>query len=118
MCIRDSLNAGLTCSGATIVLSSLDVNLITNPTAGTTALISGPIDNNGGPLGFDGNGNITVSGVISDVNVLRTNLNFHGIASLTANNTYTGTTSILAGTLLVMGSQPQSPIDLNGGTIG
>src|SRR5213076_2833472 len=42
-----------------------------------------------------------------------------GVLTLTANNTYTGTTTITASTLLVMGSQPGSPVSVNSGaTLG
>jgi autotransporter-associated beta strand protein len=42
-----------------------------------------------------------------------------GTFTLTANNSYTGTTAVQGGTLLVFGQQPQSPVSLqSGGTLG
>lgn len=40
-----------------------------------------------------------------------------GIMTLTGNNTYNGTTTILGGTLRINGSQPQSPVILDGGNL-
>jgi fibronectin-binding autotransporter adhesin len=41
-----------------------------------------------------------------------------GILVLNGNNTYTGTTTVSAGTVLVNGSQSSSAVSLNGGTLG
>jgi fibronectin-binding autotransporter adhesin len=41
-----------------------------------------------------------------------------GTLTLNSNNTYTGTTTVSEGTVLVNGSQPQSPITITSGTLG
>jgi fibronectin-binding autotransporter adhesin len=67
-------------------------------------------------LGY-GNGSSTFTGVISGPNDLRKNGT--GTITLTASNTYSGDTYITAGTLLVNGFQPQSPVSVSGGaTLG
>ena len=68
--------------------------------------------------------NMVISGVISGPNHgLRMNdLDLEtvsdGVMRFTGNNTYTGTTQVTLGTLLVDGSQPNSAVTVDGGTLG
>ncbi|MCX6969232.1 MAG: autotransporter-associated beta strand repeat-containing protein [Verrucomicrobia bacterium] len=52
-----------------------------------------------------GGGNLTMSGVISGINNLTVKAQAGGTVSLTNANTYTGSTTVTAGTLLVNGNQ-------------
>jgi autotransporter-associated beta strand protein len=65
------------------------------------------------------NRSLTLGGVISETggarNLTKTG---GGTLTLTRNNTYTGTTQVNGGTLLVNGNQPQSAVSVNGATLG
>ena len=93
---------------------------------------TGAIDGSGGQINFgaggtlqagSGNGSTTYGGTIIGTGTL---FKFGtGTWTLAGNNTYTGTTTVSAGTLAVNGSQPQSPVTVNGtatlggsGTVG
>jgi autotransporter-associated beta strand protein len=79
---------------------------------------SGRVSLSGGYLDLGlGDGSSTFDGVISGPNDLQKH--GAGTITLTASNTYSGVTIINAGTLLVDGHQPQSPVSVNGsGTLG
>jgi autotransporter-associated beta strand protein len=79
--------------------------------AGASAFISSPIDNNGKTLTLNENGDIVFSGVISGTGGM--SLTGFSIVELTANNTYTGATTVDKGELLVLGSQPSSPVQVS-----
>ncbi|HEY7061382.1 MAG TPA: autotransporter-associated beta strand repeat-containing protein [Chloroflexota bacterium] len=66
-------------------------------------------------LGHD-NSSTVYSGLISGAGG-RLDKRGTGTLTLTGNNTYTGQTFLAAGTLLVNGAQPSSPITLAGGTL-
>jgi autotransporter-associated beta strand protein len=83
-----------------------------NTFSGTVALASNTI------FGADVN-QLTLSGVVSQSSAGLTLTKVGaGTLRLTANNTYTGATTISAGTLFVNGSQPSSSVSLAGGTLG
>ncbi len=63
---------------------------------------------------FSNNGSSTYNGVISGAGDLWKDGS--GTLTLTGNNTYTGTTYVRGGTLLVNGVQPASPIIIDSGT--
>src|SRR6185369_13991317 len=63
-----------------------------------------------------GAGNVVSNGVISSSGAITKNGT--GRLTLSANNTYTGTTTLTAGTLLVNGSQSSSNVNLAGGVLG
>ncbi len=76
-------------------------------TRGVTLSATGTIDTNGNP--------VSIAGVISGGNGLTKTGS--GTLTLTANNTYSGTTTVSAGTLTVNGSQGSSAVSLDGGTL-
>lgn len=120
-----STNANTTiASGTTLFLAnsiSLAEPLVLSGTLGSTGgsnTVTGPIllsVSNATVRTLPG-GPLTLAGTISGTG------GFSKIASdvlrLTANNTYSGTTALSAGTLLVNGNQPASPIVFGGGTLG
>ena len=87
-----------------------------NAAAGTLA-VTGGITNGGFLLTVGGAGNTTISSTaISGTGGLTKDGT--GTLTLSASNTYTGATTVTAGTLLVNGSQSSSAVSLNGGTLG
>ena len=114
-----SLNAGLTATNAVINLSSLKLNnnqTFTSPTAGVAGTILSTIDTNGKILTAAGPGNFNFLGLIAGSG--RLNKTGSGLTILTNNNTYTGQTGVDDGTLLVVGSQSSSSVNVFGGTLG
>src|SRR5205823_3587428 len=81
----------------------------TNSWAGTVSLASTSA------VGVDA-GQLTLSGGISGVG-FGLSKEGAGTLALSGNNNYSGTTTIDAGTLLVNGSQANSAVSLNGGTL-
>ena len=78
-----------------------------------------------------GAGNVSVSNAMPRIGYDGTSTSFGGVISgsggfnlvggvlnLTGPNTYTGTTAIQGGTLLVNGSQPKSTVNITGGVLG
>src|SRR5262249_769489 len=97
-------------AGDRVTLSSafhLAMNLFLNSTSAVTTssgtqYFDGAINNNSNTLIVDGHGNTTINGVISGSGGL--NKQGSGILTLSAANTYNGTTTISGGTLIVTGS--------------
>jgi autotransporter-associated beta strand protein len=93
--------------------------------AGTTLQASGTITSPStrsvtlfpsGTVTIDTNGNsVSIAGVIGGFDGLTKSGS--GTLTLSANNTYSGTTTVSAGTLTVNGSQGSSAVSLNGGTL-
>jgi len=105
--ISDSTSVQLLSSG------QLDLNA-----AETVASVggSGQIRLDGGELTFGGDGvSATMSGTI--VGTFGLTKIGAGIQTFSGPNTYTGSTRVLAGTLRVNGTQPQSPINVIGATL-
>jgi fibronectin-binding autotransporter adhesin len=84
---------------------------------GTTGSVVGDIVNNS-VLTFNRAGTLSMPGLISGTGVV--NQNGPGVTILSNNNSYTGTTTVTAGTLLVNGNQSAAtgPTFVNGGTLG
>lgn len=109
-----SLNSGITANNGLIGLSSIKLNnnqTFNAPTAGTGAAINSAIDNNGKLLSLDGPGIFQINGIISGTGGLTQRGT--GTTLLAGANSYTGTTTISRGTLLVFGSQPGSNVSIN-----
>jgi len=110
-----SLNAGLTAANGVVNLSSLKLNnnqTFTAPTAGVSATILSTIDTNGKILTVAGPGNFNFTGLIAGSGG-RLNKTGSGLTILTNNNAYTGQTGVDDGTLLVVGSQPSSSVNVS-----
>ena len=88
--------------------------------SGNLLTISGAVNNNGNALSLDGTGNITISGIISGSGSLTQDDS--GTVTLTATNTYSGATTISAGTLQLgnggtTGSLPSTTSITNNGNL-
>ncbi len=88
----------------------------TSGNSGTTLALNGQLNLNGSLLTVTGAGNVVSNGVISSAGAITKSGT--GRLTLSANNTYTGTTTLNAGTLLVNGSQSGSSVSLAGGVLG
>lgn len=98
-----------------------DANIEFNAVADATLALGAPVNNNGFDLGLVGAGTVIIGNQISGAGPLIRGSS--GVSFLTANNTYTGSTAVSGGTLIVLGSQPQSAVSLSGtlggtGTVG
>ena len=112
---RIALTGGITGSDGTINLDSITLNgdqSFTAPTSTLPLLVHSAISTSGNSLTLGGAGLITMHGVI--VGTGRILVSGTGRKVLTANNTYTGSTQIEAGTLIINGSQPSSDILVTG----
>src|SRR5262249_23748997 len=86
--------------------------------AGSEKTWTGPITLGDGDVTItvEANSPLTINAVISGSNgFAKASL---GDLILNSNNTYTGLTTVLGGSLIVNGNQPNSPVLLNEGTIG
>jgi autotransporter-associated beta strand protein len=105
---------------ASTIASSCTISTTFGPLPVGTAIFTGPINNNGFDLTLRSGNDINkqlISGVISGVGGLVKD--GAGTVTLSSNNTYTGLTKVMAGTLLVNGVQPSSNATINsGGTLG
>lgn len=113
------LNAGLSASGAQISLSAITLNahqIFTAPIAGQGAVITSNISTTGNVLTLNGAGTLHLAGIISGSGFV--SKRGVGTALFTNQNTYTGSTGVDTGLLLINGSQPQSEIDIEGGMLG
>ena len=103
-------------SAVTIASSGLfDLNDISEGVGSISG--SGRVDLGAGTLGVNGGVSTTYTGLIVGTGgISKSGL---GTLTLTANNTYSGQTQVSDGTLLVNGSQQQSPVVVNAnGTLG
>jgi autotransporter-associated beta strand protein len=102
---------GFTVNAGGGTLTNTTVNLLTVSTAGIT---------NGGVLTFSNtsSGNTSVSSVISSTGSVLVNNSGSGITVLSGSNSYTGTTTISAGTLQLgaTGDATNTPLGTTGGT--
>lgn len=82
---------------------------------------SGTVENSGSAATLTANADnasTTFSGILEDLSgALSLTKSGTGSLTLTANNTYSGTTKIIGGTLYVDGTQPASSVTLAGGTL-
>ena len=103
-----TMDAGVPAStiGANVALGAAQT--WTNNSA-SLLTISGAVSNGGNALTVAGSGSTTLSGVVAGTGAL--NQNGPGTLTLTANNSYTGATTIAGGTLTVAGAG-----QLNGGS--
>ena len=87
-------------------------------TAGQTLSLSGNLTSGATATGgwaLGGDGNLTVSGNITNGNSTKLTKNGAGTVTLSGANTYTGSTTVTAGTLALVGGSQASPITVNSG---
>src|SRR6185369_3840744 len=83
--------------------------------SGSTLTLNGQLDLNSNLLTVSGAGNTRFVGVVSGSGGITKNGS--GTLTLSANNSYSGSTNMVAGSLIVSGSQPNSNAALSGGTL-
>ncbi|HSE22390.1 MAG TPA: Calx-beta domain-containing protein [Pyrinomonadaceae bacterium] len=83
--------------------------------SGTTLTFNGPLNLNSNLLTVAGAGNTRFVAAVSGAGGITKNGS--GTLTLSANNSYSGSTNVVAGTLVVSGSQPNSSVALSGGTL-
>ncbi len=114
------LSSGVVATGGQISVASIKLEndqTFNAPLANVGASVTSAIDTNGENLFFRGPGTFVVGGIISGAG--RVQKEHDGLTVLSGNNTYTGRTDVVGGTLIVNGSQPQSDIVLQlGATLG
>jgi len=117
-----TLTGGINTSNSTgsnqisIPLQLNGAQAFTSTSVGSTLNLNGPINLNVNLLTFAGAGKTFAKGVISDSGALTKDGS--GTLTLSANNSYSGVTTVAAGLLLVNGQQSSSPVVLTGGTLG
>jgi fibronectin-binding autotransporter adhesin len=107
-------NLSLYGGGGTYLLQSDSGRLMFNGVVGIQSLTSGRT------LTFQGNGDFLISGVVTNGASYANNLikSGAGTLTLTGANSYTGTTTVSNGVLLVNGSSTTNTVTVAGGTLG
>jgi autotransporter-associated beta strand protein len=101
---------GFNVGNEAITLVGANSRLVNNNTS-NAATVAGSIITTNGQIG--GSGNLTASGVISSATAAGFTKVGTGTATLSGNNTYTGTTTVSAGSLIINGNQSAATGVLN-----
>jgi fibronectin-binding autotransporter adhesin len=101
---------GFNVGNEAITLVGANSRLVNNNTS-NAATVAGSITTTNGQIG--GSGNLTASGVISSATAAGFTKVGTGTATLSGNNTYTGTTTVSAGSLIINGNQSAATGVLN-----
>jgi autotransporter-associated beta strand protein len=101
---------GFNVGNEAFTLAGANSRLVNNNTS-NAATVAGSITTTNGQIG--GSGNLTASGVISSATAAGFTKVGTGTATLSGNNTYTGTTTVSAGSLIINGNQSAATGVLN-----